>query len=67
MKVLDARVRDGRLVIVVEAPAETSLYDLAAAEAAIGEALGCEVDVVTEAMLPAVQREGNYRTAPIAG
>lgn len=51
VKVLSASVRDGRLVIVVEAPAEATYYDLAAAEDAIGAALGCEVDVVTNRML----------------
>lgn len=51
MKLISASVRDGRLVIVVAVPDTTTYYDLAAAEVAVGEALGCEVDVVTEDML----------------
>jgi hypothetical protein len=55
MKPLSAHVRDNRLVIVVDAPDRTSYYDLSAAELAVGAALGCDVDVVTEAMLPLTQ------------
>lgn len=63
MRPLSASVRDGRLVIVVEPTAATSYYELAAAEDAIGAALGCEVDVVTIAMLPG-EKEGEDMVTP---
>lgn len=51
-KLVDSFVRDdGILVIVIDPPPSTSLYDLAEAELAIEKVLGSKVDVVTRGMV----------------
>lgn len=42
---------EGALVIVIDPPPTTSLYDLAEAEIAIEKVLGFKVDVVTSEMV----------------